>query len=255
MKALIFAGGLGTRIRSLEPSLPKPLIKIGALPVLAHVISVYARNGVRDIVVLGGYKVEMVKAFLTENAECEPLDRAGAWRFENTRFEGSLPCTVTLLDTGAETETGGRLFLAKEMVGGERFCLTYGDSLVDFDLGRSVRILEAEGALGVLCTYRLPFSYGALSLQGTRVTGFAEKNLDIFVNAGFYVLEPPVLDYVMHRECSFERDVLPGLARQGLLSADLGVRFWHPMDTPIDHAELSAIYDKDYPNVPWLRTQ
>jgi glucose-1-phosphate cytidylyltransferase len=169
-------------------------------------------------------------------------------------FEGSLPCTVTLLDTGTETDTGGRLFLAKEMVEGERFCLTYGDSLVDFDLRRSLQILEAENASGVLCTHKLPFSYGALSLAGTRVTGFAEKNLDIFVNAGFYVLEPSVLDNVMRVECSFERDVLPALANRGLLAADLGVKFWHPMDTPADHADLSTIYDKAYPNVPWLRT-
>lgn len=254
MKALILAGGLGTRIRSLQPSLPKPLIKIGALPVLAHVITIYAQNGVQDIVVLGGYKVEMIKEFLSGHSECEPLGRAGAWRFRNTCFEGSLPCTVTLLDTGSETQTGGRLFLAQDMVRGERFCLTYGDSLVDFDLGRSLRILEAESTLGVLCSYKLPFSYGALSLDGNQVTGFAEKNLDIFVNAGFYILEPTVLDYVTHRECSFERDVLPGLASRGLLAADLGVRFWHPMDTPSDHADLSAIYDKDYPSVPWLRT-
>lgn len=253
MKALIFAGGLGTRIRSLQPGLPKPLIKIGTLPVLAHVMTIYARNGIQDIVVLGGYKVDMIKEFLSGHSECEPLDRAGTWRFRNTCFEGSQPCTVTLLDTGSETETGGRLFLAKDMVKGERFCLTYGDSLVDFDLVRSVQILEAESALGVLCSYRLPFSYGALSLDGNKVTGFAEKNLNIFVNAGFYVLEPPILDYVMHRECSFERDVLPGLASRGLLAADLGVRFWHPMDTPSDHADLSSIYDKDYPSVPWLR--
>lgn len=254
MKALIFAGGLGTRIRSLQPSLPKPLIKIGALPVLAHVMTIYARNGIQDIVVLGGYKVEMIKKFLSGHSECELLDRSVAWLFRNVRFEGSPPCTVTLLDTGSETETGGRLFLAKEMVAGERFCLTYGDSLVDFDLGRSVRVLEAEGALGVICSHKLPFSYGALSLDGNHVTGFAEKNLEIFVNAGFYVLEPPVLDYVMNRECSFERDVLPGLASRGLLAADLGVRFWHPMDTPRDHADISAIYYKDYPSVPWLRT-
>ncbi len=253
MKALIFAGGLGTRIRSLQPSLPKPLIRIGALPVLAHVMTIYARNGIQDIVVLGGYKVEMIREFLSGQAKCEPLERAGAWRFRDTRFEGSPPFTVTLLDTGSETETGGRLFLAREAVQGERFCLTYGDSLVDFDLGRSVRTLEAEGALGVLCSYKLPFSYGSLSLDGNRVKGFAEKNLDIFVNAGFYVLEPAVLEHVTNRECSFERDVLPGLAGRGLLAADLGVRFWHPMDTPSDHADLSAIYQKDHPNVPWLR--
>jgi len=254
MKALIFAGGLGTRIRSLQSSLPKPLIKIGALPVLAHVITIYVRNGVRDIIILGGYKVEMVKEFLSEHSECEPLHRAGAWRFSNVHFEGSSPCTVTLLDTGAETDTGGRLFLAKDMVEGERFCLTYGDSLVDFNLERSLQILEAENARGVLCSYKLPFSYGSLSLAGPRVTGFAEKNLDIFVNAGFYVLEPSVLDDVMRVECSFEREVLPGLANRDLLAADLGVKFWHPMDTPADHADLSAIYDKAYPNVPWLQT-
>lgn len=254
MKALIFAGGLGTRIRSLQPGLPKPLIKIGTLPVLAHIVTIYARNGIRDIVVLGGYKVEMIKDFLSGHAECEPLDRAAAWRFGIAGFEGSPPCTVTLLDTGRETETGGRLFLAKDVVAGERFCLTYGDSLVDFDFGRSTRILEAEGALGVLCSYKLPFSYGALSLDGSKVTGFAEKKLDIFVNAGFYVLQPQVLDYVTHLECSFERDVLPGLAARGMLAADRGVRFWHPMDTPSDHAELSALYEKEYPNLPWLRT-
>ena len=254
MKALIFAGGLGTRIRSLQPSLPKPLIKIGALPVLAHVITIFVRNGVLDIIVLGGYKVEMVKAFLSEHAGCEPLPRAGAWQFRNVRFEGALPCTVTLLDTGAETDTGGRLFLAKDMVKGERFCLTYGDSLVDFNLARSLQILEAENARGVLCTYKLPFSYGALSLAGSRVTGFAEKNLDIFVNAGFYVLEPSVLDHVLRLECSFERNVLPELANQGVLAADLGVQFWRPMDTPSDHADLSSIYHKAYPNLPWLRT-
>ena len=254
MKALIFSGGLGTRIRSLQPGLPKPLIKIGPLPILAHVITIYARNGLREIVVLGGYKVAMIKAFLSEHSKCEPLERAGAWQFRNVRFDGSLPCTVTLLDTGAETDTGGRLFLAKDMVAGERFCLTYGDSLVDFDLVRSVRLLEAESALGVLCTYKLPFSYGAVSLEGVRVTGFAEKKLDVSINAGFYVLEPPVLDQVMRRECSFERDVLPGLAGQGKLAADVGVRFWHPMDTPADHADLSAIYDKEHPNLPWLRT-
>jgi glucose-1-phosphate cytidylyltransferase len=253
LKGLIFAGGLGTRIRSLQPGVPKPLIRVGRLPVLAHVITIYARNGVRDIVVLGGYKVEAVREFLGGYAAAEPLPREGAWRFHDVRFELAPPCDVTLLDTGAETDTGGRLFLARDLVAGERFCLTYGDSLVDFDLERSVGVLEKEKALGVLCAYKLPFSYGAVSLEGSRVKGFAEKKLDIHVNAGFYVLEPPVLGHVTRTECSFEREVLPALAAQGGLAADQGVRFWHPMDTPADHAELTAIHDQAYPDVPWLR--
>lgn len=252
MRGLIFAGGLGTRIRGLDPNLPKPLIRVGPLPILAHVIGIYARNGIRDIVVLGGYKVDLIKTFLGAHSDCKLLSRGDAWLFGDTRFEGSPPCTVTLLDTGAETDTGGRLYLAKDMVQGERFCLTYGDSLVDFDLARSLSVLEKERAIGVLCSYQLPFSYGALSLEGDRVTGFAEKSVNIFVNAGFYVLEPQMLDHVARIDCSFERDVLPPLATRRLLAADRGVRFWHPMDTPADHAELTALYEKNYPNLPWL---
>src|SRR5204862_1374984 len=140
MKALIFAGGLGTRIRGLDPDLPKPLIRIGPLPILAHVIGIYARNGIRDIVVLGGYKVGMIKDFLGAHGKCRAQARSGSWLFEDTCFGGSAPCVVSLLDTGLDTDTGGRLFLAKGLVHGQRFCLTYGDSLVDFNIERSLSV-------------------------------------------------------------------------------------------------------------------
>lgn len=254
MRAAIFAGGLGTRIRGLDANLPKPLIPVGPLPILAHVITIYASNGINDIIVLGGYKVEMIREFLGRHAEGKALPRSGAWQFDGVRFEDASPCSITLLDTGAETDTGGRLFQAKDLLKDARFSLTYGDSLVDFDLRRSLKVLEAEGSLGVLCSYKYPFAYGALSLQDRRVTGFAEKKLDIFLNAGFYVLEPQILDHVTRLNCSFERDVLPSLASRGMLAADREVSFWHPMDTPFDHADLSAIYEKSRPKLPWLRT-
>jgi glucose-1-phosphate cytidylyltransferase len=116
-----------------------------------------------------------------------------------------------------------------------------------------LRVLKDEKALAVLCSYKLPFSYGSLSLENSRVVGFSEKSLNVFVNAGFYVLEPQVLDYVVRADCSFEREVLPQLAAERLLAAELGVKFWHPMDTPADHADLSAIYYNSHPDVPWHR--
>lgn len=239
-------------MRDLAADLPKPLIPVGGLPVLAHVISIYLWNGIRDIVVLGGHRFDQTLGFFSglERGAVESVPRGKVFRQVKI---GAWPAfDVAVLDTGATTETGGRLLAAADCLR-ERFCLTYGDSLVDFDLRAALAVHDAERTQATVSVYRHPFPYGTVALRGNRVAAFEEKKLAVHLSAGFFVLEPEVLKLIPGADSAFEKTALPALAAANQLAANGAVSFWHPMDTKEDRDSLERIYASTAPDVPWLR--
>lgn len=249
MKAVIFAGGLGLRMRTFDADLPKPLIRVQGLPILAHVMSIYLANGIDDFLILGGYRCPQIVDYFLACPHSHSERLSDGVRLQDVRLTANaLPCLVRVLDSGEHTPTGGRLWRARHLLT-ERFCLTYGDSLVDFHLADSLAIHESHQALVTLCSYRYPFPYGTLTLTGAQVSGFAEKQLAPSINAGFFIVEPEVLAFIKDESSVFETDVLPLIAAQGRLFANQQVRFWQPMDTPEHHATLEKLAAT---GAPWL---
>ncbi|MCB1498083.1 MAG: glucose-1-phosphate cytidylyltransferase [Bauldia sp.] len=256
MKLVILAGGLGTRLAEETEARPKPMVEIGGRPLLWHIMKMYSQHGIKDFVVCLGYKGYVIKEFFLNYANhlsdlvvnlrdgsTEILDSAAEdWR-------------VTLIDTGADTMTGGRLKRVASFVGEETFCMTYGDGLADVDLGAEVAFHRAEGRLATVTAVQPPGRFGVLDIAdgGRKVKSFHEKPSDEigWINGGFFVLEPRVLDYIEGDSTSFEQAPLRDLARDGQLSAFEHRGFWRPCDTLRDKRDLEALWEAGAPWKTW----
>lgn len=247
MKAVILAGGLGTRISEESHLKPKPMIEIGGKPILWHIMKQYSAHGIQDFVICLGYKGYAIKDFFA-NYFLHTSDVTFDMR--NNQMEVhqnySEPWRVTLVDTGEETMTGGRLrrvgrFLEEE----EAFCFTYGDGVSDLDIGGLVAFHKEHGRHATVTAVQPPGRYGALAREGDRVTGFVEKPRGDggWINGGFFVLSPKVLPYILNDATTWEAEPLDKLAREGQLMAFQHQGFWHPMDT---------LRDKNYLEQLWL---
>jgi len=242
MKAVILAGGLGTRLSEETSVRPKPMVEIGGKPILWHVMKIYAAHGVTDFVVALGYKGYVIKEYFANyflHTSDVTIDLAkNAFEIHNSKAE---PWRVTLVDTGDATMTGGRLRrLAKHLPSDDLFCMTYGDGVGDVDVGALVRFATDRKTLATLTAVQPPGRFGAFELEGDRVRSFREKPLGDggWINGGFFVLHPRVIDYVTGDATIWEREPLERLAADGQLSAYLHRGFWHPLDTLRDKKML-----------------
>ncbi|MGE8360530.1 glucose-1-phosphate cytidylyltransferase [Pseudomonas sp.] len=253
MKAVILAGGLGTRISEESHLKPKPMIEIGGKPILWHIMKQYSAHGIQDFVICLGYKGYAIKDFFA-NYFLRTSDVTFDMRNNqmDVHQNYSEPWRVTLVDTGEETMTGGRLrrvgrFLEQD----EAFCFTYGDGVTDLNISALVAFHKQHGKHATVTAVQPPGRYGALARDGNQVTGFVEKPLGDggWINGGFFVLSPKVLPYITGDATSWESDPLDSLAREGQLMAFQHEGFWHPMDTLRDKNYLEQLWQSG--EAPW----
>lgn len=246
MKAVILAGGLGTRISEETAIRPKPMIEIGGKPVLWHIMKIYSSHGIHEFVICCGYKGYVIKEYFANyflhmsNVTFDMQDNK--MLVHNGKAE---PWKVTLVDTGDETMTGGRLRYVRQFVeGDEAFCLTYGDGVADVDISGLVAFHRAHGKQATVTAVQPPGRYGALELQGDAVEGFLEKPRGdgAWINGGFFVLAPSCIDRVAGEETSWEMEPLTSLANDGQLMAFKHYGFWQPMDTLRDKNHLEQLW-------------
>ncbi|MGD1066870.1 MAG: glucose-1-phosphate cytidylyltransferase [Vulcanimicrobiaceae bacterium] len=252
MKAVILAGGMGTRISEETVYRPKPMIEIGGRPILWHVMKGYAAQGITDFVICLGYKGVMIREyFLNFYAYNSDVTVELASNQVIVHRTVSEPWRVTLVDTGDATMTGGRLLRIREHVRGETFLATYGDGVSDVDVRALVAHHRANGATATLTAVKPPGRFGAVELAGAMVERFREKpdGEGGWINGGFFVLEPAVFDAIDGDETQFEREPLERLAAQGRLSAYRHGGFWHPLDTVRDRTVLENYWSSGNP--PW----
>lgn len=253
MKAVILAGGLGTRIAEESDTKPKPMVEIGGRPLLWHIMKIYAHHGINDFVICLGYKGYVIKEFFF-NYYRHMSDMRIDLRMGDTQILDSQAedWRITLVDTGADTMTGGRLKRAAKYLDSETFCLTYGDGLSDVDIGAELAFHREHGKLATVLAVQPPGRFGVLNLDPSQqVTSFEEKPSDEigWINGGFFILEPKAIDYVADDSTSWERAPLMNLARDGQLKAWQHHGFWQPCDTLRDKRELEQLWNTE--RAPW----
>jgi len=253
MKVVILAGGLGTRIAEESDTKPKPMVEIGGRPLLWHIMKTYSHHGINEFVICLGYKGYVIKEFFfnyyRHTADLEIDLGTGSHRVLNSQSE---PWIVTLVDTGAETMTGGRLKRVAKHLGGETFCLTYGDGLSDIDISAEIAFHRAHGKLVTVAATQPPGRFGVLNIgNGQQVASFEEKPSDEIgsINGGFFVVEPKAIDYIAGDAMSWELDPLRNLARDGQLMAYPHHGFWQPCDTLRDKRQLERLWEAG--DAPW----
>jgi glucose-1-phosphate cytidylyltransferase len=246
MKAVILAGGLGTRIAEESDHRPKPMVEVGGRPLLWHIMKTYAHHGVNDFIICLGYKGYVIKEFFfnyhNHTADLEIDLKHGTHRVLNSQAED---WRVTLVDTGAETLTGGRLKRIARYLDDETFCLTYGDGLADIDIGKEIAFHRAHGKLATVAAVQPPGRFGVLNMdENHHVRSFEEKPSDEigWINGGFFVLEPEAIGYIAGDNTSWEREPLQNLARDGQLAAFEHSGFWQPCDTLRDKRQLEDLW-------------
>ncbi|HET6762139.1 MAG TPA: glucose-1-phosphate cytidylyltransferase [Longimicrobiaceae bacterium] len=252
MKTVILAGGLGSRLAEETTVRPKPMVEIGGWPILWHIMNIYAAHGHRDFLVACGYKGEVIKEWFVDyrmhSADMTVHLRDG--RVE-VLAERAPDWAVTLVDTGLMTSTGGRIKRMAPWIGGETFLATYGDGVGDVDVARVVEFHRAHGRLATLTAVRPPARFGGLEFEGDQVTRFAEKPQigEGWINGGFMVLEPQVLDYIDGDDTLFEGAPMERLAADGQLMAYRHDGFWQPMDTLREKHLLEQLWSSGA--APW----
>ncbi|MEJ7745211.1 MAG: glucose-1-phosphate cytidylyltransferase [Luteimonas sp.] len=254
MKAVILAGGLGTRISEESHLKPKPMIEIGGKPILWHILKSYSHYGINDFVVCLGYRGYVIKEYFANyflHMSDVTFDMASNRMDVHQGY--AEPWRVTLIDTGADTLTGGRLKRVREHVGEETFCFTYGDGVADIDLKALIAFHHAHGKHATVTAIQPPGRYGALDMEGSAVHSFQEKPAGdgAWINGGFFVLEPSVFDYIEGDQVSWEAQPLQTLAAEGQLMAYQHDGFWQAMDTLRDKNHLEELWTRAPPWKVW----
>jgi glucose-1-phosphate cytidylyltransferase len=254
MKAVILAGGYGTRISEETSVRPKPMVEIGGKPILWHIMKIYFHYGINEFIICCGYMGHVIKRFFADYL-LNMSDVTFDLRSNRTEIHqnGAEPWKVTLVDTGDGTMTGGRLRRVEHYIGPETFCFTYGDGVSDIDIGRLIAYHREQETLATLTAVQPPGRFGTFNLaQGqTKVPSFREKPQGggAWINGGFFVLEPGVMDYIAGDSTVWEQRPLQDLARDGMLSAYRHYGFWHAMDTLRDKNVLEQMWASGNP--PW----
>ncbi|MBL50712.1 MAG: glucose-1-phosphate cytidylyltransferase [Candidatus Marinimicrobia bacterium] len=236
MKVLILAGGYGTRLSEETDLIPKPLVKIGDKPILLHIMKIYSHFGFNEFVVLLGYKGDMIENYFFNNNDVSCMD-------------------ITFLDTGLNTDTGGRIKRAESIINGEPFMLTYGDGLADIDLSQLLIFHKNHGGLVTMTSVQLASRFGILDIgRNERVTQFKEKpkENEAWINGGFFICEPGTLNYIKNDSTIFEKDPLATISEDGKLFTYRHKGFWKCMDTLRDKRELDQLAFSSSP--PWKRS-
>ncbi|MEC9347461.1 MAG: glucose-1-phosphate cytidylyltransferase [Pseudomonadota bacterium] len=254
MKAVILAGGRGTRIAEERNPAPKPMVTIGDRPILWHIMKIYAAHGVDEFVICLGYRGYVIKEyfanFALHSAQAVTFDyRDGSLVYEQA---GAEPWKVTLVETGLDTQTGGRLKRIRPWVEGEdAFCMTYGDGVSDVDISASIDFHRSHGRAATVTAVAPAGRFGVLEVDGDRVSDFTEKPSGdgTLINGGFFVLSPGVIDRIADDATIWERAPLQGLARDGELQAFHHEGFWQPMDTMRERDMLDGMWRRG--EAPW----
>lgn len=254
MKAVILAGGRGTRLSEETQLRPKPMVEIGGRPILWHIMQLYAHHGLHDFVICAGYKGYIIKEYFA-NLMLHQNDVTFDFRNKRVDFLTSHPSeawSMTVIDTGENTQTGGRLKRVRpQLTEGEPFCMTYGDGLSDVDIAATVAFHKSHGKLATMTVVRPPARFGAVDIQGDQIVAFREKHQagEGYVNGGFFVLSPPALDYVTGDDTAWESAPLERLARDGQLMCFRHDGFWQAMDTLRDRNLLEDLWQSG--RAPW----
>lgn len=254
MKAVILAGGFGTRLSEETGIVPKPLIEIGGRPMLWHIMKIYAAHGVDDFIVCCGYKGNLIKDYFVNyfhrNSDITVDLRNNSIEVRRPATE---PWRVTLVDTGPDSLTGGRIKRVRDHIGDDTFCMTYGDGVSNIDIGKLLAFHREQATLATVTAVHLPGRFGALDFSGDspKVQRIREKSLQDgqTINGGFFVLEPKVLDYIEGDLTTWEEEPLQRLVAEGELSVYRHDGFWQNMDTLRDKHLLQSLWDKGNP--PW----
>ena len=253
MKVVLLAGGIGSRLSEETILRPKPMVEIGGQPILWHIMMLYSHFGLNDFIVCLGYKGYLIKEYFANYVlhRSDVTIDVEANRMTYDRRDSLPPWRVTLIDTGADTLTGGRLKRVGHLVGDEPFCMTYGDGVSNVDIGALVQFHEQQGLEATLTAVRPPGRYGATVLDGDQVIRFEEKPAGDggYINGGFFVLNPSVLTRIEGDDTAWEGEPLTGLADDGQLAAFVHDGFWQPMDTLRDKNQLEALWASGSP--PW----
>lgn len=252
MKAVILAGGLGTRISEETYIKPKPMVEIGGMPILWHIMKIYSNYGINDFIVCCGYKSFMIKQYF---ANYFLYTSDVTFNLENNNMEihekHSEPWKVTLVDTGESSGTGGRLKKVKNYLNGETFCFTYGDGVSDVNIKNLIDFHKNHKRLATITAVQPPGRYGYMDIENERVSSFIEKpNGDGgWINGGFFVLEPKVIDYISDSSTNWEKEPLERLAKNGELSVYKHEGFWQAMDTLREKNLLNSLWESN--TAPW----
>jgi glucose-1-phosphate cytidylyltransferase len=254
LKAVILAGGFGTRISEETQLKPKPLIEIGGMPLLWHIMKTYSHYGINDFVICCGYKGHMIKEYFANyslyNSNITIDLKENSIQVHSSDVE---PWKITLVDTGGDTMTGGRLKRIKKYLDDESFCFTYGDGLSDINLKELIEFHKNQNCLATVTGVRPPGRFGAMSISNNKVIKFQEKpeGDGDWINGGFFVLEPKIFDYIDDDDTIWEQDPLQKLSTEGQLSVYLHTNFWQPVDTLKDKRYLEELWELN--KAPWKR--
>ena len=252
-KAVLLAGGLGTRLSEETQVKPKPMVEIGGKPIIWHIMKIYSAHGIHDFIICLGYKGYVIKEYFANyflHMSDVTIDMVGNSMTVHQNY--SEPWKVTLVDTGEKTMIGGRIKRILPYVEqDEYFCLTYGDGVGNVDITKSIDFHKAQGRLSTVTGVQLPGRFGSLRFEGERVTGFQEKPQGdgAWINGGFFVLSPKVDKYIDGDETVWEREPMERLAKDGQLSVYFHSGFWQPMDTLRDKTHLEELWNTG--KAPW----
>lgn len=256
MKAVIFAGGYGTRISEETSIRPKPMVEVGGYPIMWHIMKIYSTYDINEFIICCGYKGYVIKEYFA-NYFLHRSDVTFNLKYDRMDIHRDTvePWKVTLIDTGEATLKGGRLKRVQEYIGNETFCLTYGDGVSDINMAELIKFHQKQKGLATLTAVQPPGRFGTFSLgsDSPKIPTFEEKPESqgdgAWVNGGFFILEPGVMNYIEGDQTDWEREPLEGLARDGELSAYRHHGFWHPMDTLRDRNTLEKLWQSG--EAPW----
>ena len=252
MKAIILAGGYGTRISEETSQKPKPMIEIGNKPILWHILKIYSNYGINDFIICCGYKGYVIKEYFANyflhNSDVTFDMSDNSMQIHTKKSE---PWKITLVDTGEKTMTGGRLKRVQEYIQNETFCFTYGDGVADINIDELIKFHKKNGRQATLTAVKPPGRFGSIKFERGKVLSFQEKPKGDgnMINGGFFVLEPSVLDLIDNDQCTWEDKPLKTLAEKNQLSAYLHEGFWQPMDMLRDKNFLEELWNSSNP--PW----
>jgi len=253
MKAVILAGGLGTRLSEETSLRPKPMVEIGGMPILWHVMKIYSHHGIKDFIICCGYKAGYIKDYFKNysliNSDFTISTISGDLKVHNKTVED---WNVTLVDTGHDTMTGGRLKRVRKFLDNEEnFCFTYGDGVADINISELLEFHSAHQKLATVTSVRPTPRFGALITDGASVTNFSEKSKlnESLINGGFFVLKPAVIDMIEGDHTTWEQEPLTALATSGELMHYHHSGYWQPMDTLREKNELETLWSSD--QAPW----
>ena len=254
MKAVILAGGLGTRLSEETDIKPKPMVEIGSMPILWHIMKTYSSHGINEFIICCGYKGHVIKEFFSDYAM-----RKASVTFDMTQNTMEVhdttvePWRITLVETGMNTLTGGRLKRVKDYIGNETFCFTYGDGVSNVDITQLIQFHKQQNKKATLTAVQPPGRFGAIVLAENehQIDSFNEKPMGdgAWINGGYFVLEPSAIDYIEDDLTTWEAEPLQQLAKEGQLNAFRHLGFWQPMDTLRDKMYLEKLWNKG--EAPW----